>query len=282
MAFHANDVATVSDQYLVSPAVVLPTGQSPVTLQFWNYQELEDSTTGCFDGAVVEISTNGGSTWTRLESELLTDPYDGVISSSFSNPLAGQNAWCGDPQAYLNSIVDINAFAGQTAQFRFRLATDSSVSHPGWDVDDVVVQSCLAGPPGFDIDFTKTVGTDPSACATSDTLNLPYGGGEVTYCYEVTNTGTVTLTEHDLVDSELGTLLNGFAYSLTPGSSVWITASALITQTTVNLATWTAGDGVDTISRDSSATVNIAPPEPMIAVNPTAVTSAQAPDNQVD
>jgi hypothetical protein len=136
-------------------------------------------------------------------------------------------------------------------------------------------------PAGPNIDFEKTVGTDPGACASNNVLDLPYGGGEVTYCYEVTNTGVVTLTEHDLVDSELGTLLSGFAHDLTPGSSVWITASTMITQTTVNLATWTAGDGVDSISRDSSATVNVAPPEPMIAVNPAAVTSAQAPDNQV-
>ncbi|MFZ2488168.1 MAG: hypothetical protein WAZ19_08585, partial [Anaerolineae bacterium] len=34
--------------------------------------------------------------------------------------------------------------AGQTVQFRFRIGSDSSVSDTGWDVDDVMVQSCVA------------------------------------------------------------------------------------------------------------------------------------------
>jgi len=30
-------------------------------------------------------------------------------------------------------------------QFRWRIGSDSSVGRAGWDVDDVMVQSCLAG-----------------------------------------------------------------------------------------------------------------------------------------
>jgi hypothetical protein len=146
MSYHATDVATVSDQYLVTPAVVLPAGGG-LSLQFYNYQEIEDSGSGCFDGGVLEVSTDGVM-WTRLEAELQTDPYDGAVSTSFSSPIAGENAWCGDPQDWLESVVDINAWAGQTVQFRWRLATDSSASREGWYIDDVVVQSCEGGPGG--------------------------------------------------------------------------------------------------------------------------------------
>ncbi|MEO1086502.1 MAG: hypothetical protein AAFY88_19900, partial [Acidobacteriota bacterium] len=114
---------------------------SPLTLQFWNNQEIESSASGCFDGGVLEISTDG-TTWTRIESELLTDPYDGTISDEYDNPLATENAWCGDPQAWLLSIVDLDAWAGQTVQLRFRLATDRSVDRPGWTVDDIAVIGC--------------------------------------------------------------------------------------------------------------------------------------------
>lgn len=145
MAWFAEDVAVVSDQYLVSPEVVLPPDDLLLTMQFYNRQELEDRAGGCFDGGVVEITTDAGGNWIRLESELLTDPYDGPISNGFSNPLADQNAWCGDPQEWLKSVVDIDAFAGETVQFRFRLATDSSVSHPGWWIDDFKIQSCGGG-----------------------------------------------------------------------------------------------------------------------------------------
>ena len=76
-----------------------------------------------------------------------TDPYDGPIDDRYSNPLANLDAWCGSPQDWLESVVDIDAYAGETVQFRFRLGTDSSLSHPGWDIDDVVVQSCLLDEP---------------------------------------------------------------------------------------------------------------------------------------
>ena len=147
--FHADDVDTVSDQMLMSPPIVLPSDPShtAINLQFWNYQELEDTSGGCWDGSVLEISTDGGSNWTYLPTGVMqTDPYDGPFSGS-SNPLFGFDAWCGDPQDWLRSVVDLDAYSGETVQLRFRLGTDSSVDHPGWDIDDVWVQSCVAGDP---------------------------------------------------------------------------------------------------------------------------------------
>lgn len=155
-AFHADDVSTISDQRLQSPSVSLPTNEVPLSLQFWNYQELESrSGGGCYDGAILEISNDGGNTWTQLEAELLTDPYDGPISSAYSNPLGGRNAWCGDPQNWLNSVVDLSSYAGQTVQFRFRLGTDASVGREGWTIDDVLVQSCRT--PCYDFDTSGVV-----------------------------------------------------------------------------------------------------------------------------
>lgn len=89
------------------------------------------------------------------------------------------------------------------------------------------------------IDLTKTAGTDPAACAETNTIVLPLGGGDVTYCYQVENSGTVTLTLHELWDDELGQLLDQ-AYELPPGGTLWLTATATITETTVNRAVWTA------------------------------------------
>jgi hypothetical protein len=156
--FHANDVSAITDQQLMTPPIALPSGpdHTAINLQFWNYQEIEDATSGCYDGGILEITTDGGATWTYLPTGLMmTDPYNGPVSGSFSNPLAGFDAWCGDPQAWLRSVVDLDAYAGETVQFRFRLGTDSSVSRPGWDIDDVWVQSCVpdAGGAIFADDF---------------------------------------------------------------------------------------------------------------------------------
>jgi hypothetical protein len=141
-SFNSTHPAAVSDQFLVSPAVVLPSGALPLSMKFWNHQTIEDRTGGCFDGAVLEISTNGGGAWTRLEAQLQTDPYNGPVSNCCSNPIQPTNAWCGDPQDWTLSIVDISAFQGQTVNFRFRSATDSSVGREGWYIDDVSVQAC--------------------------------------------------------------------------------------------------------------------------------------------
>ena len=143
--YHAGDPAVVSDQRLVSPAVVLPTGQNPVVLKFWHLPNLENNAaTACYDGGILEVSTDAGATWNQVpNANLLVGPYTGLVSASFSNPLAGLSAWC-NGSAYIQTVADVSAYAGLTAQFRLRLGSDTSVGDTGWDVDDVVVQSCTS------------------------------------------------------------------------------------------------------------------------------------------
>jgi hypothetical protein len=143
-AFHADDIQFfVNEQYLLSPAIMLPVNEAPLTLQFFNRQEIEASPTGCYDGGLLEISADSGTTWTQIDAELLTDPYDGVISADDGNPLGGLNGWCGDPQDWINAVVDLNAYAGDTVQFRFQYGTDGVAPRDGWDIDNVLVQSCI-------------------------------------------------------------------------------------------------------------------------------------------
>lgn len=147
-AWHANDPSSISDQRLVSPPVTLPAGQASLTLLYWNYRIIENNTASCFDGGILEISNDGGGSWTQLSNaSLFTDPYSGLIETAYQNPLAGLNAWCGTSQNWLQSKVDLNAYAGNTVNFRFRLGTDDQVGREGWSIDDVVVQSCLASAP---------------------------------------------------------------------------------------------------------------------------------------
>lgn len=248
-SWHADDLSTVSDQRLVSPGVLLPAGQNPVTLKFWNWQHMETRTGGCYDGGILEVTTDGGSTWTQLTSpNLLTDPYDGPISASFSNPLANLNAWCGNnPQPYLNSIVDISSYAGQTVQFRFRLGSDNSVSRPGWNIDDVSVQSCVPNAaPGFvsvnvtpgsinENDGTTLTGliTDPDPTDTHN-LQVNWGDGTVTQTLPILDVGvfSFSVTHQYLDDNPTGTtsdlnpikimLSDNFAHSVYTATQVTV------------------------------------------------------------
>jgi hypothetical protein len=109
--------------------------------------------------------------------------------------------------------------------------------------------------------FNKTVGTNPSTCAATTSI-MVLTGTEVTYCYEVTNTGNLTMTLHTLEDDQLGTLLNNFSYSLAPNASTFVTQTATITQDVTNNATWTAFNAgpSDVVSATASASVNVVAP----------------------
>lgn len=154
-AYHAEAPGFVTDQWLASPVVVLPEDRNDLTLAFWNTQSMEARQDGCFDGGVLELSSDDGQSWQEVDSGLLTDPYDGPISASYGNPLGGREAWCGDPQDWLKSVVGLDRYAGQAVRVRFRLGTDSSVGRAGWSVDDVVVQGCRPFDPDGNLPYRR-------------------------------------------------------------------------------------------------------------------------------
>jgi len=137
-------------------------------MQFWNWQTMESYSGGCYDGGILEISTDGGTTWAYLPTTVMqTDPYDGPVSG-----LGGLEGWCGDPQDWLRSVVDLDAYAGQAARFRFRLGTDGSVSREGWYVDDAVVQSCIPAAPDFYLGATPGSATICAGDSAEYTVNV--------------------------------------------------------------------------------------------------------------
>jgi hypothetical protein len=132
---------TASDQRYRSPAVQLPTVGNGLFLSFQSRQQMEpQGTTGCYDGGFIEVSVDGGA-YTQITSGLLTDPYNGPLATG--NPAAPAPAWCGDPQAYLRSVIDLAPYAGQNVRFRFRITSDASVARAeGWNIDNVEIRRC--------------------------------------------------------------------------------------------------------------------------------------------
>lgn len=102
------------------------------------------------------------------------------------------------------------------------------------------ITDAVAGPA---ISLTKTVGTTPAVCAPTDTITVGFGT-EVTYCYTVENIGDTTLEFHDLEDDQLGTLLTDFPFTLVPGGTAEVLATATITAPVTNTGTWTAADAL--------------------------------------
>lgn len=149
-AWFAADIASVSDQRLTSPAIALPAGENPLTLHFETWREIEQAGTGCYDGGVLEVSIDGGPFQQVPGSAILEGGgYRGIVDDGFSNPLAGQPAWCSEPARPYGDgtvLVDLSGHAGSTLQLRYRLGSDSSASREGWYIDDISVTGCQMAP----------------------------------------------------------------------------------------------------------------------------------------
>jgi subtilisin-like proprotein convertase family protein len=206
------------------------TGMISPTLSYnTDYYDLS-ATTGAT--ANLGISLDGGGTWNNL----LT--------------------WNGSHRGPLLVTQALTGAAGENdVQVRWHYA--QAAWDFWWQVDNAFVTACEPIPANPAITLDKTVGTDPNACAVTDQITVP-AGTEVTYCYEVTNTGDVEFNTHTLVDSELGTILSNFPYTLSPGASAFITETTTINATTVNTATWTASDVVGaSVQATDAATVTV-------------------------
>jgi len=210
-------------------------GYSRAFLDFWVFEHGDENNPE--DG--VFISDDGGSIWA---------------------PALSLNNF---PATYTQVSLDLAAAAASAGmslvdgfQVKFQSLDNFSIPTDGYSFDDICVQP---GQPS--IILTKTVGLDPAVCATSHEIGI-LNPRNVTYCYQVTNNGNVTLTLHTLGDTDSGRVLSAFPYGLTPGSTVFVTRSAYISATTVNTATWVAYNlgGVEMAVGTDTAKVKLVQP----------------------
>ena len=132
-AFFASEPAELTDQYL---ALAGPVGVTAGTaLRLWHSYDTERT----FDGGVIEISTDGGVTWSDIGAQITQNGYDGTISNAHGSPIGGRAAFTGNSNGYLETVADLSLQAGQSVLLRLRLASDNSVGGNGWWVDDVTI-----------------------------------------------------------------------------------------------------------------------------------------------
>lgn len=147
-----NGVGSIASNALVSPAITLPAGTRPARLRFRHAFNFESSGPNYYDGGIVELSTDGGSTYneiTRRGGRFVLNGYNGRLSTSFGNPLGGLTAFSGALSGFVTSEVllpsDVN---GSTIRIRFRGGWDNSTvaSNPNWRIDLVEIEAGLACP----------------------------------------------------------------------------------------------------------------------------------------
>src|SRR6185295_10246256 len=80
----SDEQATPADRVLVSPSFV---PQASSTLSFWHTFRFEGTVAQCFDAGTLEVSTNGGSTWSVVPDAAFTAGLFNGTAGTFSNPI---------------------------------------------------------------------------------------------------------------------------------------------------------------------------------------------------
>ncbi|NLE43782.1 MAG: hypothetical protein GX620_03575 [Chloroflexi bacterium] len=115
------------------------------TLTYWTWYDLEED----WDYAYVEVSTDGGRTWT-----ILTTP-----SGTGTNPNGNSFGWAytgasgGATSQWIQESVDLSPYAGQAIIIRFESITDDAVNRPGFVLDDIAIPEI-----GYFSDFENDAG----------------------------------------------------------------------------------------------------------------------------
>jgi hypothetical protein len=97
--------------------------QATLTYQTWF--DIEED----WDYGYVEVSTDGGATWSILET-----PH---TSSDNPSGNAYGPGYTGLSGGWLEERLDLTPYAGQQILIRFEYVTDDAVNHPGWTIDDI-------------------------------------------------------------------------------------------------------------------------------------------------
>ncbi len=201
---------------------------------------------------------------TTLTSQTLSDDHLGLLLSNAPITIPpGQTHVISQTAVVTQPVTNIATWTA-TDIFSNTLQTGDSAS---------------AGIQGVSLDLVKTVSDTPGVCDITQNIAVPPGSA-VTYCYDIQNTGQITLSSHTLVDSALGLLLNGAAIDVPPGQSYVFSTTVVVNSSVTNLATWTALDtfGNAAVGSDS-ATVTVVVPD--ILVSPATLISNQPAGIQV-
>ncbi len=114
-AISTNFISTLAEQVSVTPGM---------EVTFWTWYDIETE----WDYAYLEISTDGGGTWTTLEGNITT-----TANSNGNNDGYGIT---GNSGGWVQGIFSLAAYNGQSVSLRLRYETDYSVLNEGIFVDD--------------------------------------------------------------------------------------------------------------------------------------------------
>jgi hypothetical protein len=172
---------------LVTPELCLG---PDAALTFWHWIQVElESGNYASDGGIVEISTDGGASWTRIDP---VGGYTHLIQPGTSTPIPAGTPCFGWTDDWTHVEFDLSAFTGP-ARIRFHFGGgEHAESHEGWYVDDVVVTDAYAS-----VSLDDGVDIEPSRLAIRSTHPNPFRS-RVTVVFDVPERSKVSLQIFDV------------------------------------------------------------------------------------
>lgn len=256
------DYPSPTDTALVSPPVVV-SDTTPFVLTFDHRHSFEQSQGTNWDGAVIEVSTNGGNTWQDISK--FGDPgYGGTVGDMMANGaqnvLKGRSGYVGQNAAWpATDTVTVNMgtqLAGKTVRVRFRIGTDDAAGELGWEIDNVKFDGIDNKPFSALVDDKSSCGAPPIADAGPDQT--------VTSGQQVTLDGSMSTDPGSLPLTYQWTEANGIPVTLTGATMAQATFTAPVvtmpTKLTFKLAVsdgkGSASDTVDVLVSPGSGTID--------------------------
>ncbi len=132
----APDVDMPNEQYLTIADPILP--GSTTTLSFWHSFDTEVN----WDGGLVQYSADNKQTWQDLGGFFTQNGYNDYIDNNPNIP-----AFSGSSGGYIESIIDLSSFKGQSVSIRFWMHCDPAEGGVGWYVDDITLTSIAVAIP---------------------------------------------------------------------------------------------------------------------------------------
>ena len=134
-SYFSNNLDTTSDQRLIlTNPIALGATPPPLTFRHWY------NTESTYDGGVLEVSTNGGTTWTDMQPNIQLGGY--IATMDATTLLNGRRAWSGSSNGnFIKTKVNLTPYANQSIQIRFRFTSDVGTNLEGWYVDDIAIKS---------------------------------------------------------------------------------------------------------------------------------------------
>lgn len=172
------------------------------SLSFWHYMDAEiydGNPPYAWDGGIVEISTDGGNSWTQITPD---GGYPYLVYPNADSPFEGDTPCYAATTGWEQQVFDLSLYAG-AARIRFQFGSDGYTTAEGWYIDDIEITADLASVRIDPEDLTplptafalRIADRNPAASGVRVSFDVPSRAAVSVGLFEVTGRSVATLVD---------------------------------------------------------------------------------------